>query len=148
MRQFLQEHDDHVTIQKLRRNKSLTAVDLAELGRLFVESGVGSDADVARAAQESDGLGLFVRSLVGLDRQAAKEALGVFLNGKPFRANQIHFVNEIVDYLTEHGSMPVERLYEPPYTDFHPGGVDGMFGETEVEQLIAVLHDVRSRATA
>lgn len=147
-RQFLREHEDHVAIQKLRRNRPLTPVDLEALGRVFVESGVGSAEDVARAAEESEGLGLFVRSLVGLDREAAKEALGGFLDGKTHRANQIEFVNEVVDYLTEHGSMPIARLYEPPYTDHHPRGVDGMFSSAEVDQLIATLKDIRQRATA
>ena len=46
-----------------------------------------------RAAEASQGLGLFVRSLVGLDRQAAKEALaGVFgrqvARCKPNRARE------------------------------------------------------------
>ena len=40
----------------------------------------------------SEGLGLFVRSLVGLDREAAKGALGGFLAGKTLSANQIEFV--------------------------------------------------------
>lgn len=115
---------------------------------MFVEAGVGATEDVARAAEESEGLGLFVRSLVGLDREAAKEALGVFLDGRTHRANQIQFATEIVDYLTEHGSMPVARLYEPPFTDFHPRGVDGLFPEAEVEQLIHVLHEIRARASA
>jgi type I restriction enzyme R subunit len=146
-RLFLKEHEDHVAIQKLRRNKALTATDLQELGRMFVEAGVGSAADVTRAAVESQGLGLFVRSLVGLDRQAAKEALASFLDGATHRANQIEFVNEVVDYLTEHGAMPVRRLYESPYTDFHPLGVDGVFSEAERDQLIAALREIRAKAT-
>ena len=145
-RQFLKEHEGHIAIQKLRRNKALTATDLEELGRMFVEAGVGSEADVARAAVESQGLGLFVRSLVGLDRQAAKEALAGFLDGATHRANQIEFVNEVIDYLTEHGAMPVRRLYESPYTDFHPLGVDGVFSEAERDQLIAALREIRERA--
>ena len=52
-----------------------------------------------------EGLGLFVRSLVGLDRAAAKEALADFLAGRTLTANQIEFVNLIVDHLTEHGVM-------------------------------------------
>ena len=147
-RQFLKAHEDHVAIQKLRRNKPLTSTDLDELGRLFVQAGVGAKEDVQRAAEESQGLGLFVRSLVGLDREAAKEALGEFLDGRTHRANQIQFVTEIVEYLTEHGSMPVERLYEPPFTDFHPRGVEGLFPEREVERLVETLQAIRARASA
>jgi type I restriction enzyme R subunit len=39
---------------------------------MLVEAGTGSNDDVDRAKKESLGLGLFVRSLVGLDREAAK----------------------------------------------------------------------------
>lgn len=145
-RQFLRAHEDHVAIQRLRRNLPLTPTDLQELERMFVEAGVGSAEDVKRAAEESEGLGLFVRSLVGLDREAAKEALGAFLDRKTHRANQIQFADEIVNYLTEHGTMPVERLYEAPFTYFHPSGVEGVFADAEVEQLVAVLREVRGRA--
>jgi hypothetical protein len=41
-----------------------------------------------------------------------------------------------------------ERLYEAPYTDLHPRGVEGLFAETEVGQLIDVLHEIRARASA
>ena len=100
-RAFLREHQDHVAIHKLRMNKPLTATDLAELERMLAESGVGAAGGHSSARQtESQGLGLFVRSLVGLDREAAKEALAGFLAGKTLGANQIEFVNLIVDHLT------------------------------------------------
>jgi type I restriction enzyme R subunit len=59
-------------------------------------------------------LGLFVRSLVGLDRHAAKEALARFLADKSLAASQIAFVNLIVDHLTQHGVMEAGQLYESP----------------------------------
>ncbi len=99
---FLRAHQDHVAVYKLRMIKALTPADLAELERMLTENGVGAADDIQHAAEESQGLGLFVRSLVGLDRQAAKEALAGFLNSKTWSANQIEFVNLIVNQLTEH----------------------------------------------
>jgi type I restriction enzyme R subunit len=115
---------------------------------MLIETGVGSADDVERAKQESRGLGLFVRSLVGLDREAAKEALGGFMAGKTLRADQIEFLDLIVNHLTEHGSMEPRLLYESPYTDFSHLGVDGMFPAGEVDELIGVLAEVRRRAAA
>ncbi|MBA2304726.1 MAG: hypothetical protein H0W08_19125 [Acidobacteria bacterium] len=86
---FLRAHQDHVTIQNLRTNKALTASDLSELERMLAESGVGAVEDIERAKSESRGLGLFVRSMVGMDREAAKQALAGFLAGKTLGANQI-----------------------------------------------------------
>jgi type I restriction enzyme R subunit len=147
-RHFLKQHEDHIAIHKLRSNEALTKTDLAELERILIESGIGTPEDVAKAKRDSHGLGLFARSLVGLDRQAAKNALAGFLSGGIFNASQIEFLDEIVNHLTEHGCMDVARLYESPYTDFNPNGVDGVFAPAQVDKLISILDEVRERAVA
>lgn len=147
-RVFLRTHQDHVAIQKLRMNRALTSTDLEELERILAESGIGGADDINQAKAESQGLGLFVRSLVGLDRGAAKNALAGFLEGRPLKANQIEFVNLIVDHLTEHGVMPASLLYESPFTDLSPSGPEGLFTMDQVGQLVEVLDRVRATAVA
>jgi type I restriction enzyme, R subunit len=147
-RAFLAHHADHVTIRKLRMNRALTAADLDELERMLAESGVGDMRDIARARAESQGLGLFVRSLVGLDREAAKAAFAGFLSGRTATASQIEFVNLIVDHLTEHGVMDAARLYESPFTDLAARGPDGLFASSEVDEMVAVLGRVKAAAIA
>jgi type I restriction enzyme R subunit len=146
VRQFLKEHEDHLSIHKLRSNEPLTATDLSELERMLSQSGIGSPADLAKAKNESHGLGLFVRSLVGMDRQTAKNALNSFLSGRPLSANQIQFLDEVVNHLTEQGYMDASRLYESPYTNFSPLGVEGIFASPQVEELISILDEVKKRA--
>ena len=85
----------------------------------------------------SDGeLGLFVRSIVGLDRQAAKRAFDGFVTGKTLTANQIQFVNLVVDYLTQAGWMSAAQLYESPFTDYSTKGVEGIFNSEQVTHLV------------
>jgi type I restriction enzyme R subunit len=147
-RSFLLAHKDHVAIHKLRMNRALTAADLAELERMLGEAGIGGPDEIGRAKETSHGLGLFVRSLVGLDREAAKEALGGFLTGKSLSANQIEFVNLVVNHLTEHGVMEASLLYESPFTDITPRGPDGLFSSAQVEALLSALDTVRQTAIA
>jgi type I restriction enzyme R subunit len=115
---------------------------------MLAESGIGTSEDVQKAKQESEGLGLFVRSLVGLDREAAKGVLAAFIAGKVLRGNQIEFLNLMTDHLTEHGCMDPAALYSSPYTDISPQGVDGVFTSVQVDELISVLDEVRQRAIA
>lgn len=137
---FLRTHQDHIAIHKLRINKALTAADQSELQRI--------PEDIQRAAEESEGLGLFVRTLVGLDRQVAKEAMAGFLKGKSLGANQIEFVNLIVDHLTEHGVLDAVMLYDSQFTDLMPRGPDELFSSAQVDELLAATERVRKAATA
>ena len=146
-RVFLEEHRNDMAIHKVRMNKPLTRTDLDELERILTASG-GNPEYVQQAKETSNGLGLFVRSLVGLDRGAAKEAFAGFLAGKTLSANQIQFVNLIVDHLTERGLMDSGLLYEAPFTDLTPTGPDGLFESAQVNELLAVLAQVRAAALA
>jgi len=87
-RVYLRDHEDHLALQRLRRNLQLTAEDLVSLETMLVESGAGTEADIAKAREESHGLGLFVRSLVGLDRESATAAFDTYLSSATFSANQ------------------------------------------------------------
>ena len=144
-RAFLAAHADHLAIRKLRGNLALTPTDLAELERMLAEAGGGTPAlEAAKAA----GLGIFVRSLVGLDRAAAQAAFAGFLEGRTLGARQIEFVGIIVEDLTRSGVVEPGRLYESPYTRLSAMGVDGVFPEAEVASIVAILEEVRQRAVA
>jgi type I restriction enzyme R subunit len=147
-RAFLKSHEDHVAIRKLRINSPLTPLDLQELERMLTASGVGSPDQLEKAKMECSGLGLFIRSMIGLDREAAKQALAGFLSGKTLTANQIEFVDLIVNHLTEHGVMDASLLYESPFTDITPKGPDGLFPSVQVDELLFLLSLVRARAVA
>lgn len=147
-RAFLRDHQDHLAIRKLRMNEPLTTTDLLELERMLAESAALNPEHLAKAKEECEGLGLFVRSLVGMERDAAKEALGDFAAGGTLSANQIEFVNLIVDQLTAHGAMKPELLYETPFTDMSPHGPDGVFSSAQVDELVLILTGIRERAVA
>jgi type I restriction enzyme R subunit len=72
-RQFLKAHEDHLSLQCLRCNQALTASDLNALGQMLVAAGSSAEV-IQQATEQSQGLGIFIRSLVGLDRETAKQA--------------------------------------------------------------------------
>lgn len=144
---FLQEHKDHITIQKLRFNKPLTSTDIEELERMLFESGeVGSKDKFIKAYGEDIKLGQLIRKIVGLDRQAAEEVFASYLNDKSFNSNQIRFVSKIIDYLTQNGTMDLGLLYKPPFTDFHQSGIDGVFQEDRIDQIFNLITTINDNA--
>lgn len=147
-RAFLKQHDDRLALQKLRRNLPVTASDLQELEKILLEQASGNASYVDMAREEGHGLGLWVRSLVGLDRNAAVEAMAEFLNDKNATASQLEFAKMIVEYLTVDGAIDAGRLYETPFTAISSTGPDTVFGLAKVERLFAVIEDIRQRAVA
>jgi type I restriction enzyme, R subunit len=144
--QFLKAHENDPVIHKLRWNEPLGKGDLDALEKMLIEAGAGTPDDLSKVRRGS-GLGLFVRSMVGLNREAAKRAFDSFLAGKMLTANQIQFINLVIDYLTQSGWMSAGQLYESPFTDFSPRGVEGVFDSTQITQLLSVLDVIRQAAT-
>lgn len=147
VRHFLRQYSDHITLQKLRRNEQLTRQDLEQLERIFIEEGVADDAEL-EGIRNDGGLGIFLRSLVGLDLEVAKEAFSSFIHGRTLTANQIEFVDLIIEHLTERGVLDPRRLYESPFTDLDSQGVNGVFELNDVKKLVGVISDINARAAA
>ncbi len=143
---FLKTHENHIAIYKLKMNQPLTKSDLNELEKMLLDNAIGTKALIDKAKAESKGLGVFIRTLIGLDRAAAKEAFAVFLQGKTLNANQINFVNMVVDHLTSNGIMEIDALYESPFTDITPRGPEGVFTSEQVTHLISILNRVKETA--
>ena len=63
-------------------------------------------------------LGEFVREIVGMDMNAAKEAFAAYLNDTSLDSRQIYFVNQIVEYIVHNGVLKdMSVLQESPFTD-------------------------------
>jgi type I restriction enzyme, R subunit len=101
-----------------------------------------------RAAAQAGHLGTFVRSLVGLDRNAAKAAFAGFLDAQRYNADQITFVNLLIDELTAAGVVPARRFYEAPFVDLAPEGPELLFGTEDLDRIFDTVGEIQRRATA
>ncbi|MFC7374541.1 DEAD/DEAH box helicase family protein [Brachybacterium sp. GCM10030268] len=142
---YLKEHLENLTLQRLRRNKQLTPEDLEELEQMLIAAGAHR-ADIAWASEQTGSLGVFVRSLVGLDRSAAQEAFEDYLDRTRFSADQVRFVDLIVDELTRNGVMHPARLFESPYTDHAPRGPDFFFPDSDLKVIVGTLNHINQTA--
>jgi type I restriction enzyme R subunit len=147
-RDFLRAHEDRLAVYKLRTNKPVTPSDLLELEKILLEQAAGDTDLVEQAKSATGGLGLFVRSLVGLERGAAMDAMAEFLDVATATASQIEFIKLIVNYLTVDGAIDAKRLYESPFTSVAATGPDSIFPAATVTQLFKTIEDIRLRAVA
>nr|WP_102286376.1 DEAD/DEAH box helicase family protein [Vibrio lentus]PMG65685.1 restriction endonuclease subunit R [Vibrio lentus] len=144
---YIQDHQDQLTIQKLKRNKSITQADLDVLEGLLLDASGMSDVEAYREKilQEKP-LGTFIRELIGLDMNAAKEAFSSFLDEESYNAEQIQFVDQVIDYLVNNGILDMSQLFEPPFTDNHGESAYGFFDEGTVVELFGVIRKVNANA--
>ncbi len=126
---YIREHENERAIKKLRSNIPLTRDDLFELeGILWSE--VGTKDDYTAEIGDKP-LGEFVREIVGLDMNAAKQAFSVYLDGANLDERQIYFVNQIIEYIVHNGMMKdLSVLQESPFTD--KGSVVDVFTDMSV----------------
>ena len=113
---YVRQHQDNAVIAKLKTNQPLIGSDIKVLeGILWSELGSKQDYENEYGSKP---LGEFVREIVGLDMNAAKEAFAEFLDGAYLDSNQIYFVNQIVEYIVHNGLMKdFSVLQDAPFTD-------------------------------
>ena len=143
---FLKEHLAEAAVAKVRSGAPLTAADLGELQRILVAAGIGDDSTFEEASKRAGSFGRFIRSLVGLDRAAAKAVFAEFLDDKRYSKNQIQFVTLIIDELTEQGVVDVARVYEAPYIALAPEGPEAIFVEADLDRIVDKLRQLADAA--
>ena len=126
---YVRQHQDDIVIAKLKKNKPMTQEDIKTLEKILW-SDLGTK-DEYEAEYGDKPLGEFVREIVGLDMNAAKEAFSEYLNEANLDSRQIYFVNQIVEYIVHNGLMKdLAVLQESPFTD--QGSVVDIFTDLNV----------------
>ena len=126
---YVRQHQDDLVIAKLKKNKPMSQDDIRTLEKILW-SDLGTK-DEYEAEYGDKPLGEFVREIVGLDMNAAKEAFSEYLNEANLDSRQIYFVNQIVEYIVHNGLLKdFSVLQEPPFTD--QGSVVDIFTDFNV----------------
>ena len=126
---YIRQHQDNIAIAKLKTNQPLTATDIETLEEILWRE-VGTKQDYENEFGTKP-LGEFVREIVGLDMNAAKEAFSEYLTNTSLDSRQIYFVNQIVEYIVHNGMLKdFSVLQESPFTD--QGSVVEIFTDISV----------------
>lgn len=143
---YIRDHQNNLTISKLRMNVPITAAELDALEKMLLEENQIKSAEDFQKVIDNKPLGHFIREIIGLDVNAAKQAFGEFLNEKTYTAQQIHFINKIIDYLGVNGVIESKILFEPPFTDINDQGLSGIFSSGKSAEVISILSQINTNA--
>jgi len=144
--QYLKEQSNNIVIFKLRSNIPITKAELQALETMLFDQGsIGTKAEFKKAYGEQP-LGKFVRSILGLDAQAAKLAFAEILINKTLNAQQIRFMDTIINFLNVKGIIEPSMLFESPFTDINSGGVSGLFDEKDSSKIISLIEIINHNA--
>lgn len=128
---YLEENIDSQVIRKIRNVIPLDADDLRELERILWEE-LGTLEDYEHISG-GESVGVFVRKIVGLDREAISKMFAEYLAQYNFSAIQEEFLHQIVTFVLENGDIEPRNLIadEPfknlEYTEIFGGNPDVVY---------------------
>lgn len=142
---YIRKHKNHFTIQKLRRNEPITEAELEELEKILFDNDHSTKEKFEKELGDLP-LGRFIRSIVGLDINAAKSAFAEFIQKGDLSADQITFIDNIIEYLERNGVIEPSMLFEAPFTYMNDQGLLGVFDEAEAHKVISIIERINDNA--
>lgn len=142
---YLKEHEDNLSVYKLRNNKKLNESDMKELERILWNE-LGSKEDYEKEYGDTP-IGRLVRKIVGVDRTAVNEAFSKFTSDEHLNVNQIRFVRLIIEYIVANGNIEDNAvLMEEPFRSL--GSITVLFKDDIgiAKEIMNVVADIKNNS--
>ena len=131
---YLREHQDDNVLKKIKNNEVLNENDIKDLDSI-VNNTLGS-IDTYEKSYDGKPLIALIRSINGLDMNVAKTLFSEFLDDKKYNANQIYFINQIIEYVVENGFIEdMSILKSAPFNSY--GSIVELYGN-EMDVFYAI----------
>lgn len=142
---IIRENAHHITIHRLRTNQTITVEELNQLEQLLFEGDISAKQKFKDAYGDKP-LGVFIRSLLGMDINAAKEAFSEFISKGSLNGDQIKFINTIIDFFSVSGTLDQKMLFDKPFTEINDMGLTGVFNEGESIKILSIVDRINKNA--
>lgn len=141
--EYVEAHKSQPAINKLLHNEPISVDDYKELERIFTEE-LGTAEDYQVNYQDTP-FGLLIRKIAKMDRDAAYAAFSSFIAEERPNAEQIHFIEQVVDYVVENGYINnVLDLMKAPFD--RPYKFSVIFTREEQIKFVQVINSIKSNA--
>lgn len=143
---FIRENKHHLTISKLSSNNPITAKELKIIESILFDGDERGTKEDFEKEYGKEPLGVFIRSIIGLEVKAAQAAFSEFIQAGDLRADQMTFIQNIISYLTKNGTIDPGMLFEPPFTDMNDQGLMGVFNDGDAYKVISIIEKINHNA--
>jgi type I restriction enzyme, R subunit len=141
---YIEENKNNIAIHKLRNNIPLTEADYNTLEKIFTGE-LGTKEDYEKNFKDTP-FGLLVRRVAKMEREAALKAFSSFISEQNLNANQIVFVNKVIDYIEHNGYFEnAAELMKAPFDK--PQSFIKLFDTEKQKKLFSIISEVKNNAT-
>ncbi|MBK1829613.1 DEAD/DEAH box helicase family protein [Verrucomicrobiaceae bacterium R5-34] len=137
--------DSSSALQKIQTGESVTDEELDEL----VKDVVLQDPDIkiedllTHYPNDAQNLARAIRSIIGLDAAKVDEHFKSFVQAHPsITANQTRFLDMLKGHIKRYGAIEIDKLWEDPFTQINTNGVDGIFKDDQVDDLLQLINEI------
>jgi type I restriction enzyme R subunit len=143
---FIRKNRSHLVIDKLYKNLPITTNELVVLEDFLLKEALESKDRFIKEYGEQP-LGKFVRNIIGMDIEVANQLFTDFIAHGNLNANQITFIQKIIQYLNHKGVVEKQLLTQAPFNEHNDQGIFGIFPEEDkVMRVIQVINQVNENA--
>ena len=141
--EYIEAHKNQPAINKLLHNKPISNDDYRVLERIFTEE-LGTVEEYQANYQDTP-FGLLIRKIAKMDRDSAYAAFSTFIAEERPNAEQIQFIEQVVDYVVENGYVNnVLDLMKAPFD--RPYKFSIIFTREEQVKFVQVIDSIKSNA--
>ncbi|MGW8124114.1 DEAD/DEAH box helicase family protein [Roseivirga echinicomitans] len=142
---LLDTHKNHLAIQKVRKFEKITNAELESLVDIFLKDVEEDDREGFKTYLTDHSLNLMIRTMMGLDKQAVKEAFVEIERKHRLSDIQVKFLKEIVESICQRGILEVGDLYTGrQFKSIHDGGIEAVFDQALTDQVFLVVQRINS----
>ena len=143
---YILKNQDDAVIKKLKNNIPITKSDIDDIEKKLVKE-LGNEDGLKNELGDKQ-LGEFIRSITGMDMNAAKTAFSGYIDEASLNSDQIYFLDQIIDYIVTNGTMKdMSVLKDPPFTNH--GSVSELFSDiTTWQKIRSAIDQINNNAIA
>lgn len=141
--EYLSENIDSPVIQKIKNLEQLTIGDIRQLEKILWEK-LGSKEDYEKQIGNRmyGNVAIFIRSLVGIDRDTALQKFSRFIDTNTLSSVQLEYLKSILDYVSVNGDINGQVLVnKEPFSEFDWIKVYGQ-DTAKVKRFVDDIHGV------